>query len=82
MPSKSAGPTASAIYDADSITHMEDVEHVRHLPDMYIGDTGQRGLHHLINEIVNNSVDEVMEGGADRIWIMLHADNSDRKSVV
>ena len=73
MPSK---PAASATYDADSITHMEDVEHVRHLPDMYIGDTGQRGLHHLISEIVNNSVDEVMEGGADRIWITLHADNS------
>ena len=76
MPSKSAAPAAATTYNADSITHMEDVEHVRHLPDMYIGDTGQRGLHHLINEIVNNSVDEVMAGEADHIWIVLHADNS------
>ena len=72
------GKTSHRAYDGNSIVHLDDVDHVRRLPDMYIGDTGRRGLHHLINEIVNNSVDEVMDedGHADTIWVTLHADNS------
>ena len=66
----------TAAYTANSIRHMTDVEHVRHLPDMYIGDTGSHGLHHLIHEVVNNSIDEVLAGYATDITITLHADNS------
>ncbi len=63
-------------YSADKIQVLEGLEPVRTRPGMYIGSTGQRGLHHLIYEIVDNSVDEAINGFADRIEIMIRKDNS------
>ena len=56
-------------YDAGSITILEGLEAVRKRPGMYIGSTGSRGLHHLIWEIVDNSVDEAMAGFADKVTV-------------
>jgi DNA gyrase subunit B/topoisomerase-4 subunit B len=65
---------SSAIYNAKSITVLEGLEAVRRRPGMYIGGIDKAGLHHLIWEIVDNSVDEVMNGHASRIVVTLHAD--------
>ena len=67
---------AEAAYTAKDITVLEGLEPVRLRPGMYIGSTGSRGLHHLIYEVVDNSVDEALAGRADRIEVMLHPDNS------
>jgi len=56
-------------YTADSIQILEGTEAVRRRPGMYIGDTGVRGLHHLIFELVDNSIDEVMAGYCDYILV-------------
>jgi DNA gyrase subunit B len=61
-------------YTAADITVLEGVEHVRLRPGMYIGTTSLRGLHHLVYEVVDNSVDEAMAGAADRIVVTLHKD--------
>ena len=63
-------------YTADTIRLLEGVEHVRTRPAMYIGDTGSAGLHHLLFEIVDNSIDEVLAGYASEIWVTLNADKT------
>ena len=63
-------------YTADKLRLMEGVEHVRQVPAMYIGDTGPKGLHHLMYEIVDNSVDEILAGRASEIWVTLNPDKS------
>src|SRR5215831_5417315 len=63
-------------YTAQDITVLEGLEPVRLRPGMYIGSTGLRGLHHLIYEVVDNSVDEALQGRNDRIEVTLHPDNS------
>ncbi len=63
-------------YGAESIDVVEGLQHVRMRPAMYIGDVGERGLHHLIWELVDNSVDEAMAGYAKNIFVILHEDGS------
>src|SRR5687767_13492640 len=63
-------------YTAKDITVLEGLEPVRLRPGMYIGSTGARGLHHLVYEVVDNSVDEALAGRNDRISVVLHPDNS------
>lgn len=64
------------IYDGNSITKLDELEAVRVRPGMYIGSTDSRGLHHLVWEIIDNSVDELANGHGDRIDVTLYADNS------
>ena len=63
-------------YSADSIQALEGMEHVRMRPSMYIGDVGVRGLHHLVYEVIDNSIDEALAGHCDTITININEDNS------
>jgi DNA gyrase subunit B len=77
--SENVGPVIQKVdddYGVDQMRYMSDLEHVRERSGMYIGDTGSRGLHHLVYEVVDNSIDEVVAGHATEISVRVNVDGS------
>jgi DNA gyrase subunit B len=74
--SASTIPAANSEYTPKDLQHLSDLEHVRERPSMYVGDTAARGLHHLVYEVVDNSIDEAMADFAKSVSVTVHTDGS------